>query len=495
MPLSSGFVSSDILNYAIRLRRRPAIAYPVLIVAILIASLARWLLDGQVVAGPFVTYYPVIIIAALLGGFWTGVVSIACSSVLGGYVFLSTASPLIPHNLSAASLLMFIALALLDVAIASIVNQAVIRLTEQEKNVRSMVEGLPNGIMVISSQGIITSVNAAIERIFQYARSELIGRSVSTLVPDRFRDKHRSAMTAYLKNPQPRGLGPNREFKGKRNDGSEVSVEVGLTPIERYGQRAVVATVIDISERVRLREHEKLLTRELQHRTQNLFSVILAIVGRTLVRGQSIENAKRQLTGRLNALAGAHSNLIGEFAEGVSLAQILQRELGEIAPTAVAVTGCDVPLNADAGQQFALIIHELATNALKYGALSRPDGAVSVSGLVSRTTEAKAFTLVWKERGGPAATKPTRRGFGSLILFESAKQFGMVVEADYPPEGLTYSVSVALEDIAPLSVHLVPSEGLFSHYSPLRSESLIRSTSDSVSGPAGEAVGDAKPAA
>ena len=495
MPLSSGFDSSDILNFAIRLRRRPTIAYPVLIGAIAAASVARWLLDGQVVAGPFVTYYPVIIIAALLGGFWTGVVSIACSGILGWYVFLATSSSFAPDGLTVASLLTFVTLALLDVGIAAVVNKAVIRLTEQEKNVRSMVEGLPNGVMVINSQGIITSVNAAIEQIFGYARSELVGRPVSILVPDRFLDKHRSAMTAYLKNPQPRGLGPNREFKGKRKDSSEVSVEIGLTPIERYGERAVVATVIDISERVRVREHEKLLTRELQHRTQNLFAVILAIVGRTLVQGQSLENAKRQLTGRLNALAGAHSNLIGEFAEGVSLAEILQRELGEIAPTAVAVTGCDVPLNADAGQQFALIIHELATNALKYGALSRPDGAVSVSGLVSGTTEAKAFTLVWKERGGPAATKPTRRGFGGSILFESAKQFGMVVEADYLPEGLVYSLSIALEDIAPLSVHLVPSEGPAPHHSPLRSEILIRSTSDSGSGPASEAVGDAKPAA
>ena len=322
--MSSGFDSSDILNYAIRLRRRPAVAYPLLILAIAIATFARWLLDGQVVAGPFVTYYPIIIIGALLGGFWTGAACVGLSGVLGWYVLLSAAPPFVAENFGAASLLTFVALAMLDVAIASIVNQAVIRVTEQERNVRSMVEALPNGVMVINSQGTIANVNAAVERIFGYARSELIGRSILTLVPDRFRDKHRAGMTAYLKNPQPRGLGPNREFKGKRKDGSEASVEIGLTPIDRYGERAVVATVVDISERARAWEHEKFLTRELQHRTQNLFSVIQAIVARTLVRGQSIEDAKRQLTGRLNALAGTHSALIGEFSEGVSLAEILR---------------------------------------------------------------------------------------------------------------------------------------------------------------------------
>jgi hypothetical protein len=151
VPLSSGFNSRDLLNYAIRLRRRPAIAYPILIGSLAAATFARWLLDGQVVAGPFVTYYPVIIIAALLGGFWTGVVSIACSAVLGWYVFLSAASPLMSATLTAGSLLLFVTLSLVDVAIAAIVNKAVIRLTEQEKNVRSLVEALPNGVMVINA--------------------------------------------------------------------------------------------------------------------------------------------------------------------------------------------------------------------------------------------------------------------------------------------------------------------------------------------------------
>jgi PAS domain S-box-containing protein len=463
MLLSSGLDSSHILNYALRLRQRPLIAYPVLIAAIAIATLARWLLDGQTVAGPFVTYYPVIITAALLGGFWTGLVSIVCSGFLGWYVFLAAASPLLARDLSAPSLLTFIILALLDVAIASIVNKAVNRLTEQEKNVRSMVEGLPNGVMVINRQGIITSVNAALEQIFRYTRSELVGLPILTLVPDRFRERHLPGMAAYLKNPQPRGLGPNREFKGKRKDGSEATVEVGLTPIERHGERAVVATVIDITQRIRAQEREKLLARELQHRTQNLFLVIQAIVGRTLVQGQSVEDAKRQLTGRLNALAGAHSSLLGSFSDGVSLAEILHRELSGIAPKAVTVTGCDVVLNADAAQQFALIIHELATNAVKYGALSRAEGRVAVSGLITETADAKTFSLVWTERGGSLVERPTRRGFGSSILFEAAQQFGMVVEADYPPEGLVYSLRIALEDITPLTVQIVPSEAPVIH--------------------------------
>lgn len=466
MPLTSGFSGDDLLSYSIRLRSRASVAYPLLIGAIAAATFARWALDGQVVAGPFVTYYPVIIIAALLGGFWIGVVGIASSAVLGWYVFLATAPPL-RENSSAASLLTFITLALLNVAIVAIVNKAVIRLAEQENNVRSLVEALPSGIIIINGQGLIANVNAAAERIFGYRRSELIGAPVDSLVPDRFRDKHAKGLAAYLSNPQPLGLGPNRQFKGRRKDGSEISVEVGLTPIERYSEVAVVATVIDISERMRAQEHERLLTRELQHRTQNLFSVIQAIVARTMVGGRSLEDAKQQLAGRLNALAGAHSAIMDTNWEGASLVDILKRELGGIAPKAMTISGCELSVNASAAQQFALIFHELTTNAFKYGALSAAGGRVTVAGLTSETAETQEFTLVWTEQGGPQVVEPTRKGFGSSILFEAAKQFGMAIQASYRPEGFVYSLTVALQDIRPRAPQLVPPAAPVSQHSTI----------------------------
>jgi len=456
VPLSSGFTSGDLLQYAIRLRRRPAIAYPVLVAAIAAATLTRWLLDGQVVAGPFVTYYPIIIIAALIGGFWTGLVSISVCAVLGWYVFLSAASPLLLETLTASTLLLFFALSLLNVALVTIVNNALIRLSEQERNVRSLVEALPSGVMVINNQGIIAHVNAAAERVFGYPRNDLIGMPALSLVPDRFRVKHRRGFAAYLENPEARGLGRDREFKGKRRDGSEVSIEVGLTPIERSGKRAVVATVIDISERIRAREQETLLTQELQHRTQNLFAVIQAIVGRTLVGELSLNDAKQQLTARLNALAGAHNALTRTAWEGVSLAKLLERELGGIAPNAIAVTGCDILVSPSAAQQFALIFHELATNAFKYGALSLPSGRIAVSGLIKESAETKQFIFRWAECGGPLVPKPARKGFGSSILIEAAQQFGMIVGADFEPRGLIYSLVVPVEDIEASVGQVVP---------------------------------------
>jgi two-component sensor histidine kinase len=158
-------------------------------------------------------------------------------------------------------------------------------------------------------------------------------------------------------------------------------------------------------------------------------------------------------------LAGAQSALLGPSADGASLIKILQTELGGIAPNAISISSCDVIVNAEAAQQFALIVHELATNAFKYGALSRPEGRITVSGQITESAQGKNLKLTWAECGGPPVTKPTRRGFGSSILFEATRQFGMTVEADFKPEGLVYTVSIDLEDIGPSVVHLVPPNG------------------------------------
>jgi len=198
----------------------------------------------------------------------------------------------------------------------------------------------------------------------------------------------------------------------------------------------------------RAQSHQKLLTGELQHRTQNLFAVIQAIVSRSLVEGQTLAQAKRVITERLLALARAHAILAGAAWESAPLQEILKRELIEDAES-VDVKGCDILVNASAAQQFALIVHELTTNAMKYGALSVPGGRVSIGGDVQQANGAPVFSLLWKESGGPPVANPTRKGFGSVILIDTAKQFGMDVRVDYDANGLSYKLHVPLSRIAP----------------------------------------------
>jgi two-component sensor histidine kinase len=213
---------------------------------------------------------------------------------------------------------------------------------------------------------------------------------------------------------------------------------------------AFLATLRNAQEELsQAQSHQKLLMRELQHRTQNLFAVIQSIISRSLSDGQTIAQARQVITGRLQALARAHAILAGAAWEGAPLREILKREFGEEFTDSVNVSGCDIVVNAGAAHQFALIIHELATNAFKYGALSVPGGRILVAGNVAQANDASEFSLMWRESGGPPVTPPSRTGFGSVILFNAAKQFGMDIDVNYDPLGLRYELRVPMQHIAP----------------------------------------------
>lgn len=156
--------------------------------------------------------------------------------------------------------------------------------------------------------------------------------------------------------------------------------------------------------------------------------------------------AKKALAGRLTALARAHRLLAKTAWDGAPLAEIIQGELGEIS-NQVSVTGCDIHINARAAHQFALIVYELATNAFKYGALSVPNGRVSILGKRDRIDGMPMFSFQWTESGGPPVKKPSRKGFGSVILIDSAQHFARHVTANYEPHGLRYLLQVPMQEI------------------------------------------------
>ena len=197
---------------------------------------------------------------------------------------------------------------------------------------------------------------------------------------------------------------------------------------------------------LRREDRQLLLFRELQHRSQNLFAVIEAIASRTLIEGQTIANAKEVFAGRLHALARTHSMLANNAFLGAPLKEIVAQELTSFSDQ-VTVTGCDIVVNTRAAENFALIIHELATNAVKYGALSTRQGRVAIQCSIDGANGRGQFRFEWRESGGPPVSPPARKGFGSTILFEVAKQFSQDVQAKFSPEGFTYQLRSLLTEI------------------------------------------------
>jgi PAS domain S-box-containing protein len=451
MPFSTAFEAHPLVERVQRVRQNPIAAYAVAVGLVALAVFGRWVVGDYVGARvPFITFYPAIIIATLLGGLWPGVFATILSSVAAWFLFFPHAYTWTLEERELVQLLLFIFICGINVAIIALLNALVDHVAAQEQNMRVLLESAPNGIVVVDGQGEITLVNASTEKLFGFKRLELLGQSVDILVPDRQVEVHRIEREAFLREPETRAMGGGRDLNGRRKDGSEFPVEIGLNPVSRNGNNAVLATVIDITERKRAQESQQLLMRELQHRTKNLFAVFQAIAGRTVDEGKTATEIKYVLNGRLQALARAYAMLADAAWEGISLANILDRQLSGFSKR-VSVSGCDIIVTPSAAQQFAMIIHELATNALKYGSLSTPDGRVSIEGRIERLDGHGVFSLLWKETGGPPVSSPTRKGFGSVILVDSAEQFGESATMNYAREGLTYELKVSLGAIEALT--------------------------------------------
>jgi PAS domain S-box-containing protein len=303
----------------------------------------------------------------------------------------------------------------------------------------SIVESSDDGIYSMDLDGIITSWNKGAEQLFGYTAAEAVGTPLAMLIPLDRQDEEIAILERIKRGERIH----HYETVRQRKDGSLAEISLTVSPICTSKGNIIGASKIarDISER---KKSQQLIIRELTRRTRNLFAVFQAIAARAVDESKTAAEIKYVLNDRLQALARAYEVI----AEGgsASLAAILKREFGGFSRQ-VKFGGCDIVVNPSAAQQFALIIHELATNALKYGALSAPAGRVSINGKIDRLNGSGTFTFVWRETGGPAVTKPTRRGFGSFILLDSAKHFGQTVELDYRPRGLCYELQVQLNTI------------------------------------------------
>jgi two-component sensor histidine kinase len=189
-----------------------------------------------------------------------------------------------------------------------------------------------------------------------------------------------------------------------------------------------------------LLERRDLLARELQHRTKNLLSVIQAIASASLADSQGRE----AFFDRLHALARAQDLIIEGAGRGALMKEIVKNALESFGDR-VSIEGPEVFLNPNTAQGFALLTHELATNAAKHGSLTTETGAVSVRWSVDVGATEPTVVFQWRESGGPPVRPPKRKGFGSVLLERAvATADGAAPRLDYSPEGFAYEVRATL---------------------------------------------------
>lgn len=309
----------------------------------------------------------------------------------------------------------------------------------------SLLEHLPIGLLVTDPEACIVFVNAYVEQMLGYDRGELLGQSVEILVPERSRSEHAGMRRMFAGSPRERHMGAGRDLLARCRDGNAIPVEIGLKPIRTQGRDFVLSILIDISERKRAEERQRLLIGELNHRIQNLFAVVQSVALNSLSADRSLVDSREVFIERLHALGRAYSMLTEQEWRGAPLRQILEAETGAFADR-VSLAGTDVMVRQEAAQSFALVLHELTTNAVKYGALSGPAGRVEVRWSVSRWEGPEMFVLSWGEAGELTVAPPSRTGYGRKIIEDTVRRIGQC-QIEYAPSGLKFRMEAPIDKV------------------------------------------------
>lgn len=311
-----------------------------------------------------------------------------------------------------------------------------------DEQLRLLFEAAPNGMIVTDHAGRVMFVNAHVEQLFGYSCGELIGKPIEILMPERFRAGHTGLRDAFARNPQPRPMGSGRDLYGRRKNGDEFPLEIGINPFRSDTGTFVVASVVDISERKRHEEHIRFIMNELSHRSKNLLMVVLAIANQTVQRAISFGEFQKLFEDRLMAIGRCHDLLVEKGWAGASLDALISAQTEPFTDIAARIdaAGPAIMFHPEAAQNIGLAFHELAMNAVKYGALSSPDGRVVIRWDVDEAHTPKRFRLTWEEQGGPRVDPPRHEGFGHKLLSRIAKNSldGAVGGLVFRPEGFSW---------------------------------------------------------
>jgi PAS domain S-box-containing protein len=330
------------------------------------------------------------------------------------------------------------------------------RAEQAKQHLAAIVEFSDDAIISINLHGIIQSWNAAAERIYGYTVREAIGKSVDMLIPPDRRNEEPEILNRIRRGQHI----DHYETVRLRKDGTLIDISLTASPIMEGDGRVIGASKIarDITERRKVQEQRDLLLREMNHRIRNLFTLARSLVA---LSARSVDTSKElaSIVGdRLDALARAHELTLPKHTDQPVQRQqattlhnlirtiVLPYENTEGGLHRIVVSGPDIPVSAALVADFALLLHEIATNAAKYGALSTPRGRVDIS----CTAENGVFSLIWTERGGPCIDeKPDREGFGSQLARATVVgRLGGELRRDWNPDGLTIHLSVSRERLA-----------------------------------------------
>ncbi len=319
---------------------------------------------------------------------------------------------------------------------------------ERERRFNDLLDALPAAVYTTDAAGRITYFNEAAVQL--WGRRPLLGTaewcgSWKLYWPDGTPMEHaESPMAVALKERRPvRGF----EAMAERPDGTRVPFIPYPTPLydETGALVGAINMLVDISERKRTEEQQALLMRELHHRVKNTLATVQAIMGSTAQSSETIDDFKNALIGRIASLAKTHL-LLSEEGRATTFANIVHSELDAFddgSGRRIRISGPNIEIPARLALSLSMAIHELTTNAAKYGALSVYGGKVEVTWTLLIDATRQVLNFSWNESGGPPVKAPRRKGFGARLLeIVLPAQIQAKADIEHCPEGIRVHFAV-----------------------------------------------------
>jgi PAS domain S-box-containing protein len=317
----------------------------------------------------------------------------------------------------------------------------------ESAHLAAIVVSSDDAIISKTIEGRITSWNAGARRIFGYEASEIIGQPILRLIPPELHHEEWDILARLQRGERIEHYETVRVAK----DGRRIDISLTVSPLRDRSGKVVGASKVarDVTDRKRAEKLQRVLTDELAHRVKNTLATVQAIANQSLVRAKSPTDFVSSFTGRLQALAKAHTLLTRTSMQGADVMELVNEQVLIGAPNdnRISCSGPLLTLDAQAAMHVALVLHELATNARKYGALSVPYGRLSVTWQV-RTNGGCSLLLSWKESNGPKVSAPSSHGFGRMLIEQTMRAHGGEASIEYRTDGLTCEIKLPLPETA-----------------------------------------------
>lgn len=315
----------------------------------------------------------------------------------------------------------------------------------------AIVDNSDDAILSKTLDGVIMSWNAGAEKLFGFPAIEAVGRPITIIIPEERRHEEETIIRKLRAGERI----DHFETVRRRKDGSLVDIALTVSPVKDASGRILGASKIarDITPAKRAAERQALLLREMNHRVKNLFALTSALVSLSAREAKDVEALQEDLTARIGALARAHALTLPDVSgetidQETSLAALLRAILAAHDGQGTArftIAGDDALIGANALPTIALVLHELATNATKYGGLAGPDGRLSISMAANETM----MVMDWLETGAPRHIGQTlSEGFGSRLEKASLASLNATINRTWLDRGLDIRLTVPLEKLA-----------------------------------------------